>query len=372
MVANETLAVETPVHRSARVMQIEGMFDVPPARRSRVEVTIPETLRATAHDPDRDTWNIGLIVGPSGAGKSTIARHLWPAEYEDTNGEQGWPGDRAVIDAFPGSVKDAAELLTSVGFGSPPAWLRPYCVLSVGEQFRVSTALALAYAKPDGAPVVMDEFTSTVDRQVAQIGAHAVARTVRRRRLRFVAVTCHFDVIDWLQPDWVFRPDSVDFEWRRLQRHPPVELEVREVGREAWPLFRPHHYLSGALHVAARCAAAFVDGAPVGFCAWYRFPHPKVQNIMVNHRTVVLPDWQGIGIGTRLVNAVGQRLHREGNRFRTTTAHPAMIAALRHSDRWREDATHNRPSKSRKPKRLQKQHASPRKLATRVFEYVPE
>jgi GNAT superfamily N-acetyltransferase len=315
-------------------MQVEGMFDVPPSKSSKMSLEVPDAL-VTAASADAARWSVGLIVGPL-------------------------------------SVKEVVGLLTAVGFGSPPAWLRPFHVLSTGEQFRATLARALADQDADGLPVVMDEFTSTVDRQVAQVGSHAVQKAVRRRGAQLVAVTCHFDVIDWLQPDWVFRPDSVDFEWRRLQRHPPIELEVREVGREAWTVFRHHHYLSNDLHVAAKCVAAFHRDQPVAFNAYYRFPHPRAKNIMVSSRTVVLPDYQGLGIGGRLTEYVGQMLWDNGGwRYRATLAHPALIAYRRASPRWREAAGENKPSRSRKPKRLMKQHMNPRKLATRTFEYVP-
>jgi GNAT superfamily N-acetyltransferase/ABC-type uncharacterized transport system YnjBCD ATPase subunit len=351
-----------PVRRTGRVMQVEGMFDVPPAERQHTQI---EPLPAL----DRP-WNVGLIVGPSGAGKSTVARAAWP---EQMAGAFDWPDDAAVIDVIPGEgVKDVVGLLTAVGLGSPPAWLRPFRVLSTGEQFRATLARLLA---TESDPVVMDEFTSTVDRQVARVGSHAVAKTVRRRGQRFVAVTCHFDVIDWLQPDWVYRPDSVDFEWRRLQRRPDVTLDVYELGRDdaraVWPIFKRHHYLSGDLHVAARAFIACSGAEPIAFNAYYRFPHPKAKNIMVSHRTVVLPDWQGLGIGGRLTEHVGEVLAQRGDRYRATLAHPALIAYRRRSPRWREAKGQNTLSKSRKPKRLMKQHMNPRKLATHTFEYVP-
>src|SRR5204863_2808518 len=101
---------------------------------------------------------------------------------------------RSVLDGFPVDVpiKELIELLSSVGFSSPPAWLRPYHVLSTGQQFRVTLAWLLA-AAPSDRLVVCDEYTSVVDRTVAQIGSAAVAKTVRRRGQRFVAVTCHED-----------------------------------------------------------------------------------------------------------------------------------------------------------------------------------
>ena len=112
------------------------------------------------------------------------------------------------------SIKDVTTLLSSVGFSSPPAWLRPYGVLSNGEQFRATLARALA-EKSD--LCVFDEFTSVVDRVVGQIGSAAVAKTIRRRGSKFVAVTCHDDVLEWLDPDWVYTPADGSFAWRSLR-----------------------------------------------------------------------------------------------------------------------------------------------------------
>src|SRR5690606_32461711 len=86
-------------------------------------------------------WNIGLIVGPSGCGKTTIAKELF-----GLSGNFDWPTDKSVLDAFPKgmSIKEIVGLLSSVGFSSPPNWLRPFHVLSNGEQFRVTLARAIA------------------------------------------------------------------------------------------------------------------------------------------------------------------------------------------------------------------------------------
>lgn len=366
---SEQLHLATPVKRTARVMQVESMFDVPPSGTSSFMLDLPDELL----DIGRSEWNVGLIVGPSGAGKTSIARRLWGDENVIDADQIDWPHSVSVLDAFPPDmgVKDVVGQLTAVGFGSPPAWLRPWHVLSTGERFRASLALALARGRSD-APVVMDEFSSTVDRRVGQIGSAAVAKHVRRTGQRFVAVTCHYDVLDWLQPDWVYRPDTAQLERRECLQRPQLDFDVREVGRDAWTLFRHHHYLSSQLHVAAKCVCAFHDGEPVAFNAYYRFPHPKARNIMVSSRTVVLPDWQGLGLGGRLTEFVGQMLSKQGWRYRATLAHPALIAYRRKSPRWREVTAPNKPSKSAKPKRLIKQHSNPRKLITKTFEYLPE
>ncbi|RUS65330.1 ABC transporter ATP-binding protein, partial [Pseudorhodobacter sp. E13] len=90
--------------------------------------------------------------------------------------------------------------LAAVGLGSVPSWLRPFTHLSNGEQFRAGLARLLC-ERP--ALTVVDEFTSTIDRRVARIGAGAFAKAWRRGSGQFVGVTCHEDVTEWLQPDWV-------------------------------------------------------------------------------------------------------------------------------------------------------------------------
>ncbi len=275
------------------------------------------------------------ITGPSGCGKSTVARHLWPAELAQS-ANLAWPADRAVVDAFPEalSIRDISGLLSAVGFSSPPAWLRPFAVLSTGQQFRVGLArlLAEALAGP-GRLVVMDEFTSVVDRTVARVGSAALARAVRGHDLRFVAVTCHEDVIDWLQPDWVYRPATNDFTWRRLQRRPAIRLDVSRCGADLWPLFAPHHYLNHALAPAAVCFVARWEQRPVAFSAWLPFVGPG-RPARREHRTVTLPDFQGVGIGQALSGLVASLWRGLGCRALSTTTHPALIAARQRSPFW--------------------------------------
>src|SRR5436190_18895024 len=102
------------------------MFDVPIEERMRHELT--------AEVPGLDEpWSIGAIVGPSGSGKTTLAR----AAFGDCIYEpQSWPGDRAIIDCLGQDVpiKEITRILTAVGLGSVPTWLKPYRVLSTGER----------------------------------------------------------------------------------------------------------------------------------------------------------------------------------------------------------------------------------------------
>jgi hypothetical protein len=353
-----TLTVESPVVPSPRVAQVAGLFDLPAAPTSRRtwEVTLPLEERG---------WHLGLIVGPSGCGKSTLARHLWPAAAGRT---LAWDPGRSLLDNFPAGmpVKEIVGLLAAVGFASPPAWLRPFRVLSAGEQFRATLARLLAegLAAPGPAgPVVFDEYTSAVDRTVARVGSAALERAVRARGLRFVAVTCHDDVEEWLRPDWVYRPAEGAFAWGRVRRRPAVGLRVVRCRASAWPLFAPHHYLSGRLAPSAVCFLAAWEGCPAAFTAWlpYAGPGPPARR---EHRTVTLPDYQGVGIGGALADCVAALWRGLGWRALSTTTHPALIRSRCRSPHWR---LRRRPSLARaEDPRLR--HATTR--LTAGFEYV--
>lgn len=90
---------------------------------------------------------------------------------------------------------------------------------------RVDIARALCLDKP---LIVFDEFTSIVDREIAKVSAFAISKAVRRSTKRFIAVTCHYDVVDWLDPDWVFCTDTMEFSRKKVR--PPVELQVYRCG----------------------------------------------------------------------------------------------------------------------------------------------
>ena len=59
--------------------------------------------------------------------------------------------------------------------------------------------------------IVFDEFTSVVDREIAKVSAYAISKAVRRLNKKFIAVTCHYDVVEWLEPDWAFCTDTMEF-----------------------------------------------------------------------------------------------------------------------------------------------------------------
>lgn len=157
-------------------------------------------------DIENKDWNVGLIVGGSGTGKSTIAKQCF-GEYYFEGFEYS---QKSIIDDMPKNknIKEIEKTFTSVGFASPPSWLKPYDVLSNGEKMRVELVRCLLENKD---LIVFDEFTSVVDRTVAKTASMALSKAIKRENKKFVAVSCHKDIIEWLEPDWIFDTDEMNF-----------------------------------------------------------------------------------------------------------------------------------------------------------------
>lgn len=318
--------VESPYSASFRSAKVAGMFDIPATEklRERWDINIPV---------EEKPWQVGLIVGASGSGKTTLARELARHINADFHAGFSWTAP-CLLDDFPADcdMKSLTETLSKVGFSSPPSWLLPYGVLSNGQKFRVELARCLfEYQKA----FVFDEFTSVVDRQVAQVSAYAFAKAIRRTKRQFIAVTCHYDVEAWLQPDWVLDVSANSFKWGSLRR-PPLNLEIARVHYSAWELFKKYHYLDGSINKSAACYVAFLDGRPVAFDAWISF-FGKLQSgrrAMRDHRRVVLPDYQGLGIGNRLLTELSRMWTALGYRAFLRTGHPAEIKKQIESPDW--------------------------------------
>lgn len=268
-------------------------------------------------------FNIGLIVGPSGSGKSTLLEG-WGAEEIPR-----WHENKAIASHF-SSAQEAQDQLSAVGLNSVPSWLRPFHVLSTGEKFRANLSRKIK----DGA--VIDEFTSVVDRNVAKSCAFAMNRFIKKNKIKNVVfATCHYDVADWLMPDWVFDTSSGILARRGLERRPTITLDLLPCDSNAWSQFSQHHYLNADINRSSRCWLAIWNGTTVGFASSLAFPSGSFEKAWREHRIVVLPDYQGLGLGTRISDAIAQNFIGSNHRYFSKTAHPRLGEYREHSIKWK-------------------------------------
>lgn len=309
---------------SYRSERVKSLFNVESGANFSLDADLPI---------DGNDWKIGVVVGPSGSGKSSIGKKLWG---DEAIYNPAWPSRKPLVDAIApkGNFDDVTAALSSVGLGSVPTWLRPFHVLSNGEQFRANLARLVVEAP---ARAVLDEFSSVVDRQIAKIGAGAFAKAWRRTSGQVVLLSCHYDILDWVQPDWVFDTATGKFlrGWDRPR--PRIDVELWETNWQHWPFFEPHHYLKLPKMIAATNYVATVDGQLVAHLGVSTRPGLIEARAC---RLVVMPEWQGAGVGMRFLDAVCelwlQGKNRYGKPMRTLfhTSHPGLAAALRRSPKW--------------------------------------
>lgn len=349
-----------PVGNSFRVEKVKGLFDIEDLREVKKEFDVDIPI-------DGKSWNIGLIVGSSGSGKTTIAKECFP----DFNFFTGFDWDsRSIIENFPAecSVNDITTALNYAGLASAPDWLKPFLVLSNGQKMRAE--IARLFVSDNSKPVIYDEFTSVVDRQVAQVTSYAISKFIRRKNQQFVAVSCHRDIVDWLLPDWVFDTDVNSFSWRCLRQRPEIKLCIRHAEEREWQLFKNHHYLSGSHNASARKYIVEINHVPVAWCSVMHLPHPKARNIKKVHRLVVRPDYQGLGIGMHVLNFVSSLYTSKGYRMMITTGLSYFAKVLSKSAEWRltRQSHVSRLSRSSSVKSMVKANSANRITAS--FEFV--
>lgn len=286
--------------------------------------------------PKNKFWQIGLIVGPSGSGKTQILK-----KYFKNKSDPKWKRDQSIISHF-STYEIAITQLSAVGLNSVPSWCKPYHVLSNGEQFRARAARILS----DNA--TFDEWTSVVDRNVAKSCSNAIQKHIRKSNLKnIVFSTCHYDVAEWLEPDWTFDTSTSIFLPRGcLQRQSKLQITIESASVRDWEIFKRHHYLSNSINQVSRCFTASLDSSIIAFIAILPLPHPILKNAYKVHRLVVLPDYQGLGIGMRFTEWIGEKFLSENKRLFFTTSHPWIGKYQDKSVKWKATSSNHKKGNS--------------------------
>lgn len=322
-----------PPRPSARTAEVASAFGLAPPGPWH---TVLERLRLELA-PGR----IIFLTGPSGSGKSSLL-----AEIERclpgacSIARLSFPPAAAIVDAVaPGApLSDALSVLTACGLGEARLWLRRYEELSAGEQFRalLARAVGLRTRSRGNAPLLCDEFASTLHRRAARALSFGLRKLVTRLGLPIVAASSQDDVLADLAPDLLVRLDgrgSATVE--SLPPGPPrpfslmQELEITAGRKRDYEAF-------AAMHYRRTDELGFVDkvfvlraraGEPLAIVV---YAHPPAELALRNRATqgrfvrnlralnrcvrilrrlVVHPDVRGCGLGHHLVH---QTLPRVG------------------------------------------------------------
>lgn len=100
-------------------------------------------------------------------------------------------------------------------------------------------------------------------------------------------------------------------------------------------MFSEHHYLDRNLAKASRTFVGVWNEKIVAFGSSMTMPSGTMTGAWREHRTVILPDYQGMGMGVRFSDALGEIHLKEGFRYFSRTAHPRMGYYREKSPLWK-------------------------------------
>lgn len=338
----QSIVLKSDVKKDEYTSYIQDTFDLQVG--DVAKVCIPNKLKLES----LGDWNIGVICGASGSGKSTILKHL-AIQSGSHIANPTFDSSKCLISNF-GTLtpKDATMLLSQMGLASVPTWIRPFNVLSNGEQYRASLAKAISDAKV-GDIIFVDEYTSVVDRNVAMAMSNALQKYIRKHTtIKIILATCHYDILEWLRPNWIYDLNKGGaLEKGDYLRRPQIELQVYRTTYDTWERFKKYHYMTSDLNEAASCFVFTWNEKLVAFVAVLPFPNGSLKNAFRESRTVVLPDFQGMGIGSKITDFMGGIYKNEGKLYFTKTVNPALGKYREKSPKWAASSTNGKECSER-------------------------
>lgn len=292
----ETLEVilESPVDKSFRCKMAADSLDIDVTKKSRHHLKINDV------SIPKD-WNIGIVYGASGSGKTSLLVKMFGEDVFKSIIDP----DQPIINQLPEDLPydECAKLLNGIGLNSVPCWIRPVKTLSNGQKARAEAVLLMCQDKEI---VSIDEWTSVVDRTTAKAMSLCIQKFAKRNKKKIILCTCHYDIIEWLSPDWLIDCNKQEF-FRRQQaefffsERDKLDFEIKEVEKTSWKYFSKYHYLSdrlpgGDVHIYG----LFINGNQIGFkcfANYVPFVNKKKKKIYHANRLVIHPDYSGLGLG---------------------------------------------------------------------------
>ena len=296
---------------------------------------IKEYIQPNVEVPKLDHLKgIVLIVGSSGSGKSTILNSLYTKPI--------LLNDKPIIEQF-STVEKGEELLNAFGLRTIPSWFRTISHVSNGEKHRAECALCV-----DQGVNIIDEFTSVVDRNTAKSLSINLRKYFNRNQLEgaLYIASCHRDIIEYLQPDYIYDTDVNAFLTTEHLRRPQIKAQIKASTVEDWVYFKKYHYLDSNMAKSVHCYTAYVEEQPVAFLSIIHGTGRDIPTYWRESRLVVIPEFQGLGIGKSLSNAIAEEYISRDLRYFSKTAHPALGEYRNTSELWRATSTNGMCRKS--------------------------
>jgi ABC-type lipoprotein export system ATPase subunit len=278
-------------------------------------------------------WNIGLVYGASGSGKTTLVTELFGKNVFDIVIDN----EKSIIDQLPAelSYEDCAKMLNGIGLNSVPCWLRPVKTLSNGQKARAEAILLMCSNKEI---IFIDEWTSVVDRTVAKAMSICLAKYAKKNNKKIILLSCHYDILEWLSPDWLIDCNQQKFELPKgedffFNKREELEFTIQEIGSQSWKYFSKYHYLNENLPGGKLYLYGLFHGDnQIGFQCFANYvPHRTGTKIIYHsNRTVIHPDYNGLGLGIKIINETSKLLINKINcrimaKFSSTPVFKAMI-----------------------------------------------
>jgi len=113
-----------------------------------------------------------------------------------------------------------------------------------------------------------------------------------------------------------------------------------------WGIFRKHHYLSGSFNKASKVFLVYWEDNLVAMASVLPLPSGNTKYGYRQHRLVVLPDFQGLGIGTKVNDFLGDWYIKQGLKYFIRTSHMRLIRHMESNPKWKPTSHNGRVSDS--------------------------
>lgn len=266
---------------------------------------------------DIPTDGVILITGASGVGKSLLLKDI-SRHFSNIRKIPNYiDKEKSIAEII--SYGDAGEViryLSKFGLGEPRILIGPFSHLSDGQKERFLIALALLQGV---GPLILDEFTTRLDRRTALIVAMNLGKILRSNKQSAFIASCHDDIVDFLNPDIHIKLCS-NGKHRIFNKKPKstnilksLEIKIKKGSIDDYKKLSRYHYendnpndIDMLAPLVDHVVTAYSKGELVGVNLCIR-PWPKAFDIfpefseinkcvLQSFRVIVHPQYRGIGL----------------------------------------------------------------------------